>query len=125
LILTYNGIIDEGAQHLANALQHKKVRKLPSNLFLMHLSNSIQTLTTLTLTRNRITDEGAQHLSNALQQSTVKLVLHSSISYVSVLINAGVHYYIIDIREARYLANALQHNTVRLAPYSSILCESV
>jgi hypothetical protein len=55
----------------------------------MHLSHSIQTLTTLYLTWNEIGDEGAYHLSNALQQNSVRLVLYSSVSCVSVPFDTG------------------------------------
>jgi Ran GTPase-activating protein (RanGAP) involved in mRNA processing and transport len=74
LNLWNNGIGDQGAKYLSNALKQNTVGQ---NLILLSLSDPtifdfIQTLTKLDLARNQIKDQGAQYLSEALLNNKVR-----------------------------------------------------
>jgi len=67
-----NGIGDQGAKYLSNALKQNTVGQ---NLILLShptIFDFIQTLTKLDLARNQIKDQGAQYLSEALLNNTVR-----------------------------------------------------
>jgi Ran GTPase-activating protein (RanGAP) involved in mRNA processing and transport len=82
LDLEFNGIGDEAAQHLADALQNNTVILiLSSSISYTYLHFFTQTLTTLNLNANQIGDKGAEHLADALRNSTVTIIFSSSISY--------------------------------------------
>ena len=67
-----NEIGDQGAEHLANALQQNKVTRFILLFFLFNHSFTIlQILITLNLEHDKIGDQGAEHLANALQQNKV------------------------------------------------------
>lgn len=56
-----NIIGDEGAQHLANALQFNTVRLISTYLSHVHLSHLIKTIKTLKLFNNKLGDKGKQY----------------------------------------------------------------
>jgi hypothetical protein len=66
----WNKIDDQGAQHIANALQYNKVTSSFCHLTFTHYFT--QALTTLSLGSNQIGDEGAKHIANALQHNKVR-----------------------------------------------------
>ncbi len=73
LDLAFNQIDDQGAQDLANALQHNNVTILPTFRLIQRFTHYFsQTLTTLNLSSNETGDLGAQHLADALQHNNVK-----------------------------------------------------
>jgi hypothetical protein len=88
-----DGILHQGAQHLAHALQSNAVREvLFSSVTCQLLCFNTQTLTILNLYANRIGAEGAQHLAHALQSNAVREVLSSSVTYQLIPFNTDTHY---------------------------------
>ncbi len=72
-MLSSNRIGNQGADHLANALQQNAVISLHFLLIIKLLISGflIQTLTTLYLGHTQINDQGVEHLANVLAQNEV------------------------------------------------------
>ncbi len=83
-----NQINDEGARHLADALQQNQVLYQPFILECTHYF--IQTLTTLDLWYNDIGKHGARYLANALQQNQV--IFSAFHSIIQLLFRIDTHH---------------------------------
>ncbi len=88
LNLEWNGIGDEGAKHLADALENNKVIHCTFSSISFH--PQLQTITKLDLDSNKIGSEGVKHLAEAIRKNQVKQNdYHLYYSYFCVIYRYG------------------------------------
>jgi hypothetical protein len=92
LDLGWNYIGNEGAKHLAHALQSNIVRQVFLPQSHIHCYALIQAPITLNLQSNGISAEGAQHVACGLQSNTVRQVFPPAITYSLSCFNIDTHH---------------------------------